>query len=566
MSIDSRDSLQQEHILTIVIEDYFQVGSFRDLIPNDYWRRFESRLHQNIQLTLELLEKSNNKATFFVCGWIADNHPQLLQEIIKRGHGIGCQGYYHYGLDELSPEDMVADIVRSKEAVENAIGQEVQGFRVGRGGLCPEHLWLLDKLVELGFEYDSSLSCTGLKFRDQPYRETVHTHISEQGELYEVPVTTTKIGFWSVPISGGNYWRQFPARIMQQRIERWHQTHSQPMVLYFHIWELDPDQPKISAASPLQKLRHYRNLSTMKWKISHYLRLYNFVSIEQHLALEPPKVVQPRISAMQPSVDPSTIDLTNATPITLVIPCYNEEQTLPYLRNTLLRFAAKSAEIFDLHYVFVDDGSSDQTWSVLQTLFADFEQIKFIQHRKNKGIAAAIVNGFAEVNTDLCAVLDADCTFGPEQLMMMLPMLKDGVDVVSASPAHQQGMMQNVSLFRQSLSKGSAFLYSCVLHNKLTSYTSCFRLYRSHFVKDLNIYHNGFCGVTEILGRLDLAGANIVEYPATLEVRLLGASKINVLGTVLEHLKLVGKFAANRWLGRALPSRSFAEDDPNANR
>src|SRR5690606_8630947 len=121
---------QHKHILTIVIEDYFQVGSFGNLIPNHYWSRFESRLTQNVELALQLLEDSHATATFFVSGWIADRHPELLQRIVQHGHEIACLGYYHNNLDELSAEDFVGDAQRSKQAVENAIGQQVQGFRM----------------------------------------------------------------------------------------------------------------------------------------------------------------------------------------------------------------------------------------------------------------------------------------------------------------------------------------------------------------------------------------------------------------------------------------------------
>lgn len=98
------DKGSKKHILTIVIEDYYQVASFEHLIPKEYWGRFESRLQQNINACLALLASSHNKATFFVCGWIADNYPQILREIIQSGHEIGCQGYFHHHLDSLPKE------------------------------------------------------------------------------------------------------------------------------------------------------------------------------------------------------------------------------------------------------------------------------------------------------------------------------------------------------------------------------------------------------------------------------------------------------------------------------
>ena len=538
---------QKSHILTVVIEDYFQVASFEHLIPSSYWERFESRLLQNTDACLSLLGETNNTATFFVCGWIADNHPELLRKIVEQGHEIGCQGYFHNHLDSLPREKFIEDVVRSKEAVERAIGKQVLGFRVAQGWLKEKDLWLLEALADLGFEYDSSLCRAGFQFSDKAFRGEVHLHRANGREIHEVPVSSTSFLGCSMPIAGGNYWRQFPSWPFQKWIKNWTNTHQAPLVSYFHIWELDPEQPKISAASPLQKLRHYRNLGTMVDKVRHYLDNYHFSSIQESLGLAP-----------QQDIDIDTVDSPNpaksgceqrqkAQEMTLIVPCYNEEQTLNYLKNTLDRFEVKSAGVFALRYIFVDDGSKDGTWDKLNSLFPSSKRCLLLQHDKNKGIASALVTGFAQVQTDLLAVIDADCTFSPEQLLDMMPLLTPDVDVVTASPMHQQGSMQNVNWFRGVLSKGAAVLHRSVLHHKLTSYTSCFRLYRKKAINNMQVRHMGFCGVTEILARIDLAGFRVVEYPALLEVRLLGASKINVIGTVMEHLVLVMEIAIDRW-------------------
>ena len=102
-------------------------------------------------------------------------------------------------------------------------------------------------------------------------------------------------------------------------------------------------------------------------------------------------------------------------------------------------------------------------------------------------------------------------------------------------------------------------MYRCVLRHKLTSYTSCFRLYRQRAIQGITVYDPGFCGVTEILGRLDLAGCRIVEYPAVLETRLLGQSKIKIFRTILGHLRLAFRLATLRWLGRPMPEPVSAE-------
>lgn len=558
----SNTSVPLEHILTIVIEDYYQVGSFQHLIPNEYWGRFESRLTQNVNATLDLLDNNDSTATFFVCGWIAENYPQIIKKIAEKGHEVGCQGYYHHSIDDLPAQQFIEDIKRSKHVLERLLGKEVKGFRLARGWLKPSQLWLLKDLADMGFKYDSSLTHHGFHFVDKPQWGEIHQHTFADKRFYEVPVSSKSFFGWSMPIAGGNYWRQFPVWPFNRWIEKWMAKHQQPLVSYFHIWELDPQQPVISAASRLQKIRHYRNLATMKDKVQHYLQRYRFASIAKHLDFK-----DTLISFDQPDItqqDKHVVDIQFKGDITLVIPCYNEQQSLDYLKNTLASYAQSVRQSVNLHYIFIDDGSTDHTWKMLNSLFGQQSNTQLLQHQKNQGIAAALLTGFAQVQTDLLAVLDADCTFAPSQLTQMLNLMTGDVDVVSASPMHNQGAMHNVALWRQSMSKGAAFLHSLVMHHKLTSYTSCFRIYRRKAVKNLTLSNHGFCGVTEILAKIDLAGFKIVEYPATLETRLLGDSKINVAKTMFEHLLLVIKIGFLRLTSSSARIELEDEDEHKA--
>ena len=113
--------------------------------------------------------------------------------------------------------------------------------------------------------------------------------------------------------------------------------------------------------------------------------------------------------------------------------------------------------------------------------------------------------------------------------------------MVTASPYHKDGGVRNVPEWRLFLSKGASFLYRRALRSKLDTYTSCFRVYRRSSVVDLKLGETGFLGVAELLGRLDLTGGKIVEYPAVLEVRLFGISKMKTARTIFGHLKLLSR-------------------------
>ncbi len=91
-------SVQSHQILTINVEDYFQVGVFHRFIDPRHWYRFDSRLEHNIDTTLQLLSEANTRATFFVLGWIAEKHPELVRRISDAGHEVASRGYLHQSL------------------------------------------------------------------------------------------------------------------------------------------------------------------------------------------------------------------------------------------------------------------------------------------------------------------------------------------------------------------------------------------------------------------------------------------------------------------------------------
>ena len=142
-----------------------------------------------------------------------------------------------------------------------------------------------------------------------------------------------------VPIAGGNWYRQLPPWLVRRAVEHWTRTYTTPYLMYFHVWELDPDPPKISAASWIQRVRTYRNLDRMPDRIREYLSRYRFTAVADHLGLavqtQPPPLPKPTPLPAVPIVMPTARGEDERLPATIVIPCYNEELILPYLANTL---------------------------------------------------------------------------------------------------------------------------------------------------------------------------------------------------------------------------------------
>src|SRR5512132_1592176 len=109
----------RRHILSVVLEDYCHVAPVSRVVPPDYWSRFESRVHRNTELTLDLLDEVGAKATFFVLGWIGEHQPEVVAEVARRGHEIASKGYFHRSIRDLSPQQFREDVRRSRDALEN---------------------------------------------------------------------------------------------------------------------------------------------------------------------------------------------------------------------------------------------------------------------------------------------------------------------------------------------------------------------------------------------------------------------------------------------------------------
>jgi polysaccharide deacetylase family protein (PEP-CTERM system associated) len=538
----------QKNLLTVVVEDYFHVAPLKSVVQADRWYRFERRVETNTRKALDLLDEYNICATFFILGSIADEMPELVREIFDRGHEVASKGYFHHSIGHFSRDEFRDDVARSRDALERAAGSQIHGFRIGHQWFDPDDLWALDVLAKEGFTYDSSIRPLFGRFSQEPWRRRPHRNRVDGGEIWEFPLTSWTMMGWSVPISGGNYFRQLPHWMIRRAVASWVKEGKAPFLMYFHVWELDPDQPRILAAPWKERVRQYRNLDRMEGIVRYYLENYEFSGIADALGL--PRVRDEYLAEITGNDHPSAVHFVEGrTPVTVVIPCFNEELILPYLAKTLKNLERAIRDRYDVRFIFVDDGSVDGTWVALRQIFGDREDCVLERHAKNRGVAAAILTGIDCAETDIVCSIDCDCTYDPLQLENLLPKLSEGIDMVTGSPYHPDGQVRNVPRWRLFLSKSLSELYGLVLNQRLATYTSCFRVYRRSSVVELNIREGGFLGVAEMLGRLDLSGGRIVECPAVLEVRLLGRSKMKTVRTIFGHLRLLARLGVARIAG-----------------
>ncbi len=268
------------HVFSVDLEEYFQVQAFDGVVGRDEWSLIPSRVQASTERILDLLDAAGATATFFTLGWIADRHPGLVRQIADRGHEIASHGYGHELLTRMGADEFRQDLRRSRQALENAVGRPVLGYRAPTFSLVPETAWAFDVLIEEGFEYDSSM----FPIRRRGYgfpgaNPDVHTLIRPAGRLLEIPMTTTVVAGLRLPAAGGGWFRQLPYGLTRSGFRQCAREGRTGM-FYIHPWELDPEQPRMPVPL-LQRVRHYRGLHRMEDRLARLLREFRFTSVRE---------------------------------------------------------------------------------------------------------------------------------------------------------------------------------------------------------------------------------------------------------------------------------------------
>ncbi len=273
------------HAMTVDVEDYFQVAAFARVIDPADWPQWPSRVEANTDRLLQLFDDAGIKITFFILGWVAERHPQLVRRICDQGHEIASHGYSHQLIYTQTPDVFRAETVKSKQILEDLAQRPITGYRAASYSITRKSLWALDTLAELGFTWDSSIFPTrhdnyGIPGSpEEPYRIIT----SNGATLTEFPLTTAKVLGQSIPAAGGGYFRQYPYVLSRWLFNRASRDQTRPQIFYLHPWEIDPDQPRIPNASWFSRFRHYTNLHRCLPRLERMLGDFHFGTMSQSL-------------------------------------------------------------------------------------------------------------------------------------------------------------------------------------------------------------------------------------------------------------------------------------------
>lgn len=282
--------------LTVDVEEYFHATEVQNALGVKQWDVLPSRIEHQLWNTLQILENKKVSATFLVLGWIAERYPKLVRAISSAGHEIGCHSYAHQLVYDLSPAEFRADTLRAVRVIQDASGFTPKIYRAPSYSITERSLWALEILVELGFTHDSSI----FPIRHDRYGipgsdRRPHVVETPSGPIFEVPVATVALAKENVlPIGGGGYLRLLPYRYFSAGIRRANQHENLPACIYFHPWEIDPDQERLPL-DLISRLRTYTGLSGMQKKIERLLDEFAFSTISAVYPYPPESALPPAV-------------------------------------------------------------------------------------------------------------------------------------------------------------------------------------------------------------------------------------------------------------------------------
>lgn len=283
-----------KNIISVDVEDYFHPSEVNRYVTTADWEGFAPRVEDSTGRVLDLFARHGVKGTFFILGWCAERHPAMVRRIADAGHEIACHSYWHRLVYELSPAEFREDTERACRVIEDACGVRPRMYRAPSYSVTRESMWALDVLADLGFTADSSIyPIEHDRYGIPGFSRTPVVMETESGPMLEVPIATVRLNGGKItPIGGGGYVRLLPYRYTAAGLRRLNRNEGEPGCMYFHPWEVDPEQPKL-AKGILSRWRTYAGLRGMEGKIGRLFDEFAFGTVSEVCAQMMPAAPEP---------------------------------------------------------------------------------------------------------------------------------------------------------------------------------------------------------------------------------------------------------------------------------
>lgn len=238
------------HALSFDIEDWFHIVDIPGLDDPAKWdgleREHGTLVARRTDEILDCLAKHHVRATFFMLGWIADRHPNLVRRIAEAGHELGSHSYWHRRVYTLSPEEFRDDTLRSLDAIERASGVRPTGYRAPSFSILKGTEWAFDVLLDAGITWDASLFPAPRGHGGYPCDDAPHLfRATPSGRVMpELPLGVMRVAGRGLCFSGGGYMRVLPLWLIERGFAQFNQR-DLPVVMYLHPRDFAPDCPRV---------------------------------------------------------------------------------------------------------------------------------------------------------------------------------------------------------------------------------------------------------------------------------------------------------------------------------
>ena len=266
------------NILTFDVEDWFHVLDNPATKGEKQWMQLESRIHQNMDRIMDLLEKNHQKATFFSMGWVARKYPEIIKKIDSLGYEIASHSDMHQLAYEFNREEFRQDLERSVKSIEDITGKKVRAYRAPGFSLMQENKWVFEELINNGIEIDCSVFPAQRAhggFKEFGYAEPAYIDINGQ-KIKEFPINIYPILGNNIIFSGGGYFRLLPYSLLKYFMNR-----SDYVMTYLHPRDFDPEQPMIEGLSLVRKFKSYVGIEGALGKLEKLITDFDFVDLNE---------------------------------------------------------------------------------------------------------------------------------------------------------------------------------------------------------------------------------------------------------------------------------------------
>lgn len=249
------------NILTFDIEEWY-LESVKQNRPERY-----RLLDETFSRLLDKLDRLGLKGTFFCVGQLAITHPKVINEIVLRGHEVGCHSNIHTWLDKMTPEELRKDTTEALKGLEDVSGQKVVSYRAPAFSITPKNKWAVNILAECGIKIDASIFPTNRDFGGyKGFPQDTPCIISHEGSrLKEYPVSLTSIFGKSLAYSGGGYFRLLPYWLVNRTMKKRDYN-----ICYFHMADLICEEHKMLTKQAYED--YFKEPGTLKNRLIRYAK------------------------------------------------------------------------------------------------------------------------------------------------------------------------------------------------------------------------------------------------------------------------------------------------------